>query len=116
MTVHVEVREALRGLAGDRVFPLVADERADVPYIVFQVVGGDAQEFLTGEKPVAKRRRVQVNVWSRSALEAAQLAEQAEDALRAVGALQTEVLTVPIDTYDETTTYRGTMQDFYLFC
>jgi uncharacterized protein YcbX len=116
MTVHVQVRTALEGLAGDRVFPLVADENTPVPYIVFQIVGGDPQEFLSGEKPAKKKRRVQVNVWSKSTLEAGQIAEQAEDALRAVVELQTEVLTVPADTFDETTRYRGTMQEFYLFC
>ena len=116
MSVHVEVREALRGLAGDRVFPIMADEGAPTPYIVYQVVGGAVQELLSGEKPGKKQRRVQVRVWSKSTIEAAQIAEQVEDALRAATALQPEILTVPIDTFDETTRYRGTMQDFYLFC
>jgi hypothetical protein len=116
MTVHTEVREALRGLAGDRVFPLVADEGTATPYVVFQVVGGASQEFLGGEKPEKKQRRVQVNVWSKSILEAGQIAEQVEDTLRAATVLQPEVLTIPLDTYDEVTKYRGTMQEFYLFC
>ena len=116
MTVHVEVRDALRGLAGDRIFPLMADEGTPTPYIVYQVVGGDAQEYLSGEKPGKKQRRVQVRVWSKSTIEAAQIAEQAEDALRAAAHLQPEVLTIPVDTLDEATRYRGTMQDFYLFC
>jgi len=116
MTVHVEVRDALRGLAGDRIFPLMADENTATPYIVYQVVGGDAQEYISGEKPQKKQRRVQVRVWSKSTIEAAQIAEQVEDALRAAVHLQPEVLTIPADTYDEATRYRGTMQDFYLFC
>lgn len=116
MTVHIEVCEALRGLAGDRVFPLVADEGTVTPFIVYQVVGGDTQEYLSGEKPEKKQRRVQVKVWSKSTIEAAQIAEQVEDALRAAVDLQAEVLTIPIDTFDEETKYRGTMQDFYLFC
>lgn len=116
MSVHIEVREALRSLAGDRVFPLMADEGTATPYIVYQVVGGDAQEYLSGDKPIKKQRRVQVKVWSTSTIEAGQIAEQVEDALRAAVGLQPEVLTVPTDTFDETTKYRGTMQDFYLFC
>jgi len=116
MSVHIEVREALRGLAGDRVFPLMADEGTATPYIVYQVVGGDTQEYLSGDKPSKKQRRVQVKVWSMSTIEAAQIAEQAEDALRAAITLQPEVLTIPIDTFDEATQRRGTMQDFYLFC
>jgi hypothetical protein len=116
MSVHVEVREALRGLAGDRIFPLLADEGTQVPYIVFQVVGGGPEEFLSGDKPAKRQRRVQVNVWAATTLEASALAEQAEDALRAATTLQTEVLTGAVDTYDEITKYRGTMQDFSLFC
>ena len=115
MTVHTEVRDALRGLAGDKVFPMMADEGTLPPYIVFQVIGGSAQEFISGEKPEKKVRRVQVNVWSKSTIEASQIAEQVEDAIRAATSLQPEVLTIPVDTFDETTKYRGTLQEFYLF-
>lgn len=115
MTPHARLKLALEGLAGDRVFPLVADEGTATPYIVYQIIPGDAQEFLSGEKPEKKQRRVQVNVWSRSSIEASEIAEQVEDALRAAP-LQTEVLTIASDTYDETTKYRGTMQEFYVFC
>ena len=115
MTPHARVRLALQGLAGDRVFPLVADEDTATPYVVYQIVGGDAQEFLSGEKPEKKQRRIQINVWSKSSLEASEVADQVEDALRAA-ALQTEVLTIATDTYDETTKYRGAMQEFYIFC
>lgn len=116
MTVHVQVRDALRNLAGDRVYPLVADENTATPYIVFQIVGGDPGSFVSGEKPQKRQRRVQVSVWAKSILEAGAIADQVEDAFRAVPALQMDVLTGAVDTYDETTKYRGTMQDFSLFC
>lgn len=116
MTPHVRIRQALAGLANDRVFPLVADDVNVTPYIVFQIVGGDPQEYLTGEKPEKRQRRVQLNVWSKSSIEAAEIADQVEDALRAVGDLQAEVLTAAIDTYDEFLKYRGAMQEFYIFC
>lgn len=116
MTIRTELRAALQSLAGGRVFPVVADEGVETPYIVFQVVGGEPGEYVSGDKPEKKQRRVQVNVWSKSTLEAEALAGHVEDALRAATHLQAEVLTEAIDTYDETTKYRGTMQDFYLFC
>lgn len=116
MTVRTEVRAALQALAGGRVFPVVAEEGVETPYIVFQVVGGDPGEYVSGDKPNKKQRRVQINVWSKSTLEAEAIAGQVDDALRAVRHLQAEVLTEAIDTYDEATKYRGTMQDFYLFC
>jgi hypothetical protein len=116
MTVRTEVRSALEGLAGDQVFPVVAPEGTLPPYVVFQIVGGDPQESLSGEKPAKKLRRVQVSVWAKASLEAEAIAIQAEDALRARPDLQVEVLTEAIDDFDEVTKYRGTRQDFYLFC
>jgi len=116
MSIHAQVRAALAGLAGDRVYPLIAEEGTATPYIVFQVVGGTPEGFLGGEKPEKRQHRVQVNVWSKSILEAGVIADQVEDALRAVVELQTEVLTGAVDTYDEATKYRGQMQDFSLFC
>lgn len=116
MTIHTEICAALSGLAGDRIYPLVAPEKTPAPYVVFQVVGGDAMAFISGEKPEKRIRRVQVSVWSTSIIEAEQIAEQVEDAFRAVVALQAQALTIAIDTYDETTDYRGKMQDFNLFC
>lgn len=116
MTVHVQVREALRDLAGDRVYPVVADEGTPTPYIVFQVVGGGPEEFIGGDKPAKRQYRIQVNVWAATTLEAGAIAEQAEDALRARVDLQTEVLTGASDAFDEITKYRGAMQDFYVFC
>ena len=39
-----------------------------------------------------------------------------EDALRSATALQVEVASGRVATYDEGTNLRGTMQDFMLFC
>jgi hypothetical protein len=58
---------------------------------------------------------MQVNVWGASRIEASELGAGVEDALRGATSLQTEVLTGRIATYDETTRYRGTMQDFSLW-
>lgn len=116
MSVYVSVIQALTGLAGGRVFPLVADEGVETPYIVLQRAGGAPMQFLSGEMPEKKRRRVQVSVWAKTALEAEAVAGQVEQALCGAAALQTEVLGEPVDTYDDLTTYRGTRQEFYLFC
>lgn len=116
MSIHAQVRAALAGLAGDRVYPLIAEENTATPYIVFQVVGGEPENFASGDRPAKRWRRVQVNVWSKSILEAGAIADQVENALCAVAELQTDVVTGAVDTYDEATKYRGQMQDFMLFC
>ena len=44
-----------------RVYPIVAPEKTDTPYITYQQVGGEAVSFLEG---VADRKnaRIQINV------------------------------------------------------
>ncbi|MEH6434286.1 tail completion protein gp17 [Massilia sp. DD77] len=115
MSVYVQVFEALAGLAGGRVYPILADEGVSTPYIVVQRVGGAPVNFLTGEQPEQKHHRIQVSVWATTAVEAEEVAEQVEQAMRLAVALQPEVLGGAVDTYDELTTYRGTRQEFSLF-
>jgi hypothetical protein len=112
MTIEAEVLVALQGLAGGQVFPDVAPESTSVPYITYQAVGGEPINFLSGDRPGKTNARIQVNVWAKTRLEASELGEQVEDAIRAAVDLQPEVLTGRVATYDEATRYRGTMQDF----
>lgn len=115
MTIEAQVFTALQGLAGGRVFPDVAPGGTPVPYITYQAVGGEPINFLTGDKPGKTNARMQVNVWSASRIEASDIGAQVENALRDAKQLQTKVLAGRVATYDETTKYRGTMQDFSLW-
>jgi len=115
MTPHAQIFSVLGELAGGRVFPGIADAGTPTPYITFQVIGGPPINFITGEAPAKRFVRVQINVWSTISIEAFEVAEQVEIALRAETALQTEALTGAGDTYDELTEYRGAMQEFQLF-
>lgn len=115
MTAEALVFAALQHLAGGRVFPDVADPGTQTPYITYQAVGGAPINFVTGDRPAKQNVRMQVNVWSQGRIEASEIGAQIEDALRAATELQTEVSTGRVATYDETTQYRGTMQDFSLF-
>lgn len=116
MSLYVQMLAVLNGLAGGRVFPLVADEGVDTPYIVVQRVGGSATNLLTGEAPEKQVHRVQVTVWARSALDAESIGEQVEAAIRGAVDLQPEVLGLPVDDYDPTTKYKGSRQEFRVFC
>lgn len=115
MTIEAEVFTTLQQLAGGRVFPDVAPEGTEVPYITFQAVGGEPLNFLSGDRPDKANSRVQVNVWAATRLEASEIGAQVEDLMREASRLQPEVLTGRAATYDETTKYRGTMQDFSLW-
>jgi Protein of unknown function (DUF3168) len=115
MTIEELIYAALQDLAGGRVFPDVAPENTPVPYITYQAIGGDPLNFLGGDRPDKANTRMQLNVWAATRIEASTLGAQVEDAVRAAVDLQPEVLTGRTATYDETTQYRGTMQDFSLF-
>ena len=115
MTIEAQVYEALKNLFDGRLFPDVAPENTVTPYGTYQSVGGEPVNFLSGDRPGKNNARMQVNVWAATRIEASSLGAQVEDALRAAAAMQTEVLTGRIATYDETTQYRGTMQDFSLW-
>lgn len=116
MSIYVQMLDVLAGLADGRVFPLVADDGADTPYIVIQRVGGPAVNFVTGEAPEKQIHRVQVTVWAESALNAEAIGKQVEDAIRGAVELQPEVLGGAIDDYDPTTKYKGSRQEFRIFC
>lgn len=115
MTPHEQMFELLGSLVDGRVFPGIAEPETLTPYITFQIIGGPPINFVTGEKPVKRFVRVQVNTWAATSIEASNVAMQAEDAIRAAKLLQPEVLTGAADTYDEEIEYRGALQEFMLF-
>jgi len=116
VTPEEHIEGVLQHLAGGRVFPDVAPEKTATPYITYQAVGGAPVNFQSGDQPDKQPVRMQVNVWSATRIEASELGAQVEQAMRAATELQVEVDTGRVATFDETTNYRGTMQDFMLFC
>lgn len=119
MTPEEHIDSVLQHLAGGRVFPDVAPEKTATPYITYQAVGGAPVNFLSGGQPDKQSVRMQVNCWagagSGARIEASELGAQVELAMRAAIELQVEVATGRVATFDETTGYRGTMQDFQIF-
>ena len=116
MTPEDYIDAVLQHLAGGRVFPDVAPLDTVKPYITYQVVGGEPMNFLSGDRPNKQHVRMQVNVWASHRIEASEVGMLVEDALRSATALQVEVASGRVATYDEETDSRGIMQDFMLFC
>jgi hypothetical protein len=116
MTPEEHIYSVLQHLAGGRVFPDIAEAGTNKPYITYQAVGGAPLNFLSGDRPSKQSVRMQVNVWAERRTDASEIGMLVEDALRSATALQVEVATGRVATYDEATDLRGTMQDFTLFC
>lgn len=112
MTMESLVYGALQSLVSGRVFPDIAEERATLPYITFQQVGGDAVNYIDPTAPNRSNARLQVNVWSKTRIQAALIAGQVEAALRATTALQTTVLGARVSLFEPETQLRGTLQHF----
>lgn len=112
MSIESLVIDVLGGLAGGEVYPDFAPEGTPRPYIVYQVVGGEAINYVEGTPPGKRNARLQVAVWSDTRLEASALANQVENAMRAAGPLQVTVLGAAVSTWDEEAKARGARQDF----
>jgi hypothetical protein len=115
MNIETMLYQAMQEFVSGRCFPDFAPEMTARPYITYQVVGGQPISFIDGAIPDHEFSRVQVNVWADTRIEASDLGRAVEHALRAATELQTDVVTGRFATYDETTQYRGTMQDFIFF-
>ena len=115
MNIETRIYDALHEFVGGRCFPDFAPEGTARPYVTFQNVGGQPISFIDSAIPNREFARVQVNVWADTRIEASDLGRAIEHALRGMTELQTDVLTGRAATFDETTQYRGTMQDFSFF-
>lgn len=115
MTIEDRVIAALESLVGGRVCADMAEEGTELPYIVFQNVGGQPLGFLDGSAPDKEFARVQVSVWCATRTEASALGKLVEDTLRVTTSLRTDVITGRAAVLDEETQLRGTRQDFRFF-
>lgn len=94
--------------------PTLTKEQREAGYITFQQVGGASINYLEGGAVGLRTPRVQISVWGKGRDAVNGLALQAEAALRAAAALQTDVLGEFVAIIDETTGLCGTQQDFRL--
>lgn len=116
MSIESILFTTLKGLVSNRVYPDVGPSGVTVPYITWQQVGGTPINFLdTATLPSKANGRFQINTWAATRAEAATLAKQVENAVRATTSLQPTVLSQPVATTDEETGRKGYRQDFSLW-
>lgn len=102
---------ALSALVNARVFPDVAPEGVELPYITYQQIGGKPINFLGAESSSKKNARVQVNVWSHTRIEASALIRQVED-IAVTAPLLGVIEGGAIASYEPELKIYGAMQDF----
>jgi hypothetical protein len=97
-------------IVADRIYKGRAPQGATKPYVVWQVVGGHAEGYVSG-RPGMDEFRVQLNAWSKDQDEAETLAA----ALVADLELDGYQDGVPVDVYEEATKLFGQMVEFYFW-
>lgn len=70
MSLASDVYDKLKGLCGGRVYPDTSPDTITAPFIVFQSVGGEPVNFTEQAVPDSANARVQIEVWSKTRLEA----------------------------------------------
>lgn len=112
MTVEERLQAVLGTLAGGRVYPDVAPQGTEAPYIVFQQVGGQSLNYTEGSVPTEENCRIQLATWGPRRTEVTTLAQQAEALLLAAPAFQATTLGNRTSLLDDDTGLRGARQDF----
>ena len=91
-----DIYSTLSGAAGvsalvsDRIGPKFAEQTEALPYITYELVGNVAANHL-GDIPTLDERRIQINFYSETYLEAEAMAEAARTALQPLGTLNLEI-------------------------
>lgn len=114
MSIEGDIFNALTALTGGRVYPVQAPDGVVTPYIVYQHVGGESVNFLSGV-PDKRNTRLQISVWSDTALGAMNLSRQVEDIMRASVILNATSLGAAFLDKDEETKLYGAQQDFSIW-
>lgn len=119
MSIEATIFATLKTLVDSRVYRDItpANKRDVLPRITFQQVGGEAINFMSGDRPSKKNARVQINCWGERRDDTSALARRVEDAMRAQTSLSTTVLGAAVSLFEpgagpSGADLYGTMQDF----
>ena len=95
-----------------RTHPDIAPANTATPYITWQGIGGESLRNLDNTASDKRNTLMQVNVWSKTRLEALTLIRQIEDAICASAAFVGKPQGEPMSTYEPDTLLYGCMQRF----
>ena len=93
-----------------RVYPDLAPVGTVTPYVTWQAIGGTAIRFGDGSAPDKRNTLMQINVWSKTRLEALTMIRQIEDAVCAYAGWQAEPQGEAISLYEPDTQLYGSIQ------
>jgi hypothetical protein len=98
-----------------RVYPDVAPSGTVAPYATWQGIGGVSLRYTDGTAADKRNTFMQINVWSKTRLEANTLIRQIEDALCASSALTVEPQGEPLASHEPDGDLYGSIQRFSIY-
>lgn len=114
MTIEADIKTALSGVAGGRVYPDTTDGVPTplvYPLVIYQQTGGDVLNPLECTDPNLDHARVQFWVWSKSRLTTSSVARQVRVALT-TGSLKAYAYSAPVSEYNDTLKLYGARCDY----
>lgn len=114
MSLETDLKTLLGPLVSGRVYPDVTPDSPVFPLIVYQQVGGKATEYLDATLPDRDHARMQVFVWSRTRVEASQLARAARLAILGAG-MSAETYAAPTSIHNAEMKLYGNRTDYGLW-
>lgn len=113
MSIETDLVALLKAI-NPRTYPDVAPEGTTTPYVTYQQIGGESIRYADNTAD-SRFPTIQVNVWSRTRMEASTLIQQIEDALCAAPAFQATPQGDAMSRYEPDTQLYGSIQRFDVF-
>jgi hypothetical protein len=103
---------ALSPLLSDQLFAVTAPGTAQLPYGVYQQIGGIPLNYAGGDIPDRRNARIQLNIWAARYIDALTLMKQAQDVMRQAEGLEVLLDGEFSDASDTELGRYGVRQDF----
>ncbi len=101
----------LSGVAGGRVYPLVAPQPATTPYVIYQRVASSVENVLAGNgSPPINNTRLQIDIYAKTYAESQSVADSVESAM--LGWSERNVQLSSLDLYEDDVKLFRVLMDF----
>ena len=116
MSIEIDFRTTILSAAPNRVYPdfapsIVLNETNILPFITYQVIGGDGRKRID-RADTLKKYRIQVNSYAKTRISCSNLSILVESLLNNATLFKAVSLNQPISVYEDEVNLYGCMQDY----
>ena len=112
---HLQADSSIAALVNDRITPNLGGRSGTTPYIVYQVISDEPQPDLDGADGNMIRYRVQIDIWSATSDQAAQIAELVRIRMKTAASNFRSVPVSRFDDYESDIDRRRVSRDFSIW-